>query len=213
MKIKRLCAFALVCVMLPAIAACGGVPAPEPEPGAFLSARRIYTHDDLVYDREHKPVIEQGEVLVRFTYMDTFDEEAWRAGTIIQIAWVIEAITHDIEITGLALRNTGGENPSYYFTHREDYGFGAAAGETWMLPEGEFTAAFHALMAAAKEAGAKDFWLSPNNYSGILNPVYDTGTSFRIASYLPEQLRPNAEAIHMSTELMRAYFPFLGTGL
>jgi len=208
---RKYLALALASLMLPACAACGGAPEPEPEP--FASARRILTHEDLVYDREHKPVVAPGEVLVRFTCMDTFDEEAWRAGTIIQIAWVIEAITSDIEITGLALRNTDGGNVSKYLTHREDYGFGVAVGETWMLPQEEFTAAFHALMAAAQAAEPKEFWLSPNNYSGILNPVYDTGTSFRIASYLPEQLRPNAEAIHMSTALMREYFPFLGTGL
>jgi len=38
----------------------------------------------------------------------------------------------------------------------------------------------------------------------------DAGISFSVLSYLPEQLRPRAQAVHMTTELMHEYFPFLG---
>jgi len=179
--------------------------------GPFAAARRIVTKADLRYDNENKPIIEQGEVLVNFHYMDTFDVEAWQASTIIQVAWGIEAITHAISSKGMgmALQKSDVNDGSRLFSHQESYDFGIAVNETWMLPEDEFTAAFNALVADAKEAGQKDFWLLPNNYSGILNPVYDINTSFRIDSYLPEQLRPRAQAIHMSTELMCEHFPFL----
>ena len=179
--------------------------------GPFAAARRIYTRNDLRYDSDGKPIIEEGEVLVRFHYMDTFDTDAWQVSTIIQVAWAIEAVNHAASLgdTGQALRKSEDDNGEHFFTHWENYDFGAAFSETWMLPEEGYTAAFNALLSAAKEAGEKDFWLIPNNYSGVLSPVYDTATSFRINSYLPEQLRPNAEPIYMSTGLMREHFPFL----
>ena len=213
---KRFFALTLAGLLLLACAACGGnaggndTPTETAAPGPFAAARRILTYDDLRYDRENKPIIEPGEVLVRFYYMDTFDTEAWQASTVIQVAWDIEAIDHTISLDrGLALQKSPVNDGSYYFSHAEEYDFGVAVGETWMLPEEEYTAAFNALLAEAKAAGAKDFWLVPQNYSGILNPTYVTDTSIRIDSYLPEQLRPNAEPIHMSTELMRKHFPFL----
>ena len=216
---KKLFALLMTVALLLGLGACSdglsdNPPAPTTvaAPDPFATARRIVIKADLRYDNENKPIIEPGEVLARFHYMDTFDAEAWRASTIIQVAWSIETINHAISLDGLgiALQKSEVNDGSYIFGHAEDYGFGAALSETWMLPEAEFTAAFNALMAEAKGAEAKDFWLIPNNYSGILNPVYDTDTSFRIDSYLPEQLRPNAEPIHMSTELMRKHFPFLG---
>jgi len=210
---RRLFALLLACVMLPALAACGGVSAPEPEPGPFLSARRILAVDDLEYDSEQKVIVHLGEVLVFFTYMDTFDEEAWQASTIIQVAWAAEAVNHAASVTGNRQGlfrwqvENGGEK---YFANRYAYEFGAAANEIWMLQEEEYAAAFEALMAEARASEQKSFWLTPNNHAGYRSPDYDTNTSFYISSYLPEQLRPNAEAIHMSTQLMREYFPFLG---
>jgi len=221
----RICTLILAGLLLLVCTACdGGVdsnnattesaitqPAATTVPGPFAAARRILTYDDLRYDNENKPIIEQGEVLVNFHYMDTLDAEAWQASTIIQVAWAVEAIDHTISLDrGMALHKSDVRDGSDIFSHAEDYGFGIALNETWMLPKEAFTAAFNALMAEAKNAGTKDFWLVPNNYSGILNPTYNPDTSFRINSYLPEQLRPNAEAIHMSTELMRKHFPFLG---
>jgi len=143
--------------------------------------------------------------------MDTFNTEAWRDSTIIQVTWAIEAVDHTISLgdIGVALQKSEEDNGKDLFSRTEDYDFGVAAIETWMLPEAEYTRAFGSLIAEAKESEEKDFWLVPNNYSGILNPVYDSEKSFRIDSYLPEQLRPNAETVHMSTTLMLKYFPFL----
>jgi len=209
-------ALALAGLMLLACAACGGVRAPEPEPEPFASARRILAVDDLEYDGEQKLIVHPGEVLVFFTYMDTFDEEAWRAGTVIQVAWAAEAVNHAASVTGSRqglykwqVENSG----EHYFASQNDYGFGIAANEIWMLQEDEYAAAYSAMMAAARSFDEKSVWLTPNNHIGYRSPDYDSNTSFYIDSYLPEQLRPNAEAIHMSTELMREYFPFLGTGL
>jgi len=215
---KRFFTIALAALLLLACAGCGGnpgdndTPTETAAPGPFAAARRILTYDDLRYGSGNKPIIEPGEVLVRFHYMDTFDTEAWQASTIIQVAWDIEAINHDIEITGMALQKSVTQDGSYYFVHAEEYDFGVAVDEIWMLPEEEYTAAFNALLAEAKAAEAKDFWLVPQNYSGILNPVYDKDASFRIHSYLPEQVRSNegVEPMHMSTALMQKHFPFLG---
>jgi len=222
----RFLALLLAGALLLACAACGGGPveddpptgttttAAEP-PGPFAAARRISTYDDLSYDSDGKPIIEEGEVLVRFHYTDNFDAEAWQALTVIDVAWGIEAINQSTLIAnaGSLLRKpveNYPDNGGHLFDDSADCGFGTAVIENWMLPEDEFKAAFHALMTEAAKAEPKDFWLLPNNYSGVLNPSYVTETSCRITSYLPEQVRPNAEAIYMSTALMREHFPFLG---
>ena len=214
---KRFFALILAGLLLLGLTACidsGGdkpttTPAPTTTaaPGPFAAARRIVATDDLRYDNDNNPIVEQGEVLVRFHYMDTFDVETWKASTVIQVAWDIEAITHAVY---LDMGTAPTRIDPYALSQAEEYDFGVAVSEIWILPEDAYTAAFHALEAEAKGAEAKEFWLVPKNYSGILCPKYDADTSIRVDSFLPEQLRPNAEPIHMSTALMRKHFPFLG---
>jgi len=181
--------------------------------GPFASARRILTHDDLAHGNKGAPIIEPGEVLVFFTYMEPFDIEAWRESTVIWVPWAAEAVNHaaSLEYMGEGLRNAGESDGAAIFSHQVDYGFGIAVNETWLLPEDEYAAAFEALMAAARGAGDKAFWLVPNQDRGNFSQSYSKDISFNIHSYLPEELWPRAEAIHMSTELMREHFPFLGS--
>jgi len=215
---RKCLALALASLMLLACAACGPVSddtssAAPTTPGPFASARRIMTVDDLDYRNEGFFVVAPGEVLVFITYMESIDAAAMRANTIIQVGWAAEAVGHDLslEYTGEMLRRESG----FKFTHREDYGFGVAVREVWMLSEDEYTAAFSAMLAAARGAQEKEYWLLPSyeDDRGHFSLLYDRSASFTVDLYLPEQLRPNAEAIHMSTALMREYFPFLGTGL
>ena len=65
-------------------------------------------------------------------------------------------------------------------------------------------------MTAARAAQEQAFWLMPEQDAGYHSLSYAKRASFFTASYLSEQLQPNAQAIHMSTELMREHFPFLG---
>jgi len=198
---KRYLALTLAVALLLACAACGGGREPEPAPGPFYAARRILLADDLAFDSEDKLVVEPGEALVSFTYMETFDEEAWRESTIPQVAWAMQA-DHATADTGKVVYRWQAENEGQFFTRRTAYVFGSAATEIWMLQEEEYAAALDALLAAARGADEKPFWLVPD-------PNGDPG-SYHINSYLPEQLRPRAEAVFMSTELMREHFPFLG---
>lgn len=221
---KKCFALALAGLTLLACAACGTA-APGPKPGPFQFARRILTHGDLSHDNEGAPVVEPGEVLVFFTYMESFDAGAAQAGATIYTAWAAEAVNHaaSLEYTGEALRKSEANDGASVFTNEVDYGFGIAVSEAWMLPEEEYKAAYNALMAAARSTAAPDgttapdgaggekpFWLVHNLGRGYHSQSYDKGISFYIQSYLPERLQPNAVAVRMSTELMRMYFPFLG---
>jgi len=221
---KKCLALALAGLLLLACAACGTA-SPGPNARPFQFARRILTHYDLSHDDEGAPIVEPGEVLVFFTYMEPFDAEAAQAGATIYTAWAAEAVNHaaSLEYTGEALRKSEENDGANVFTSEVDYGFGIAVNETWMLPEEEYRAAYNALMAAARGttasdgaiapdgAGEKPFWLVHNLGRGYHSQSYDKGISFYIQSYLPEKLRPNAVAVRMSTELMHTYFPFLGS--
>jgi len=212
---KKCLALALAGLFLLACAACGTA-APGSRPGPFHFARRVLTQYDLTHDDEGEPVVEPGEVLVFFTYMQSFDAEAALESTVSYTAWAAEAVDHEASLgyMGEALRKSAADDGSALFSGEEDYGFGIAVSETWVLPDREYRAAYNALMAAARGARERAYWLVYNQgRRGYHSQSYDKSASFYIQSYLPEQARPNAEAVHMSTELMRKYFPFLGTGL
>jgi len=166
---KKLFELLMTAALLLGLGACGGgedkstlpqdtTPASTTvDPRSFATARRIHSREDLTFDNEGKLIIEPGEVLVFFIYMDTFDPEVWQASNVIQIAWSAEAINHKASLgdTGQALRkNAASEGP--FFTTRLDYGFGLTTSETWMLPESEYTAKYNALMAAAQR-GARSY--------------------------------------------------------
>ena len=205
---KKCLALALAVLTLPACAAC------NTKQGPFQFARRVLTQYDLSFNNKGEPIVEPGEVLVFFVYMKTLDAEAAQAGAASNTMWAAEAVTHaaSLEYIGDALQKSEATSNRDFFTREVEYDFGIAATETWVLPEVEYKAAHKALMAAAREAAAADggFWLMNGQGKGQYSRSLDAGISFSVLSYLPEQLRPRAQAVHMTTELMHEYFPFLG---
>jgi len=206
---KRCLALALAGAMLLACTACG-----KGAPGPFQFARRILTYYDLDYDSHGDLIVEPGEILVFFTYMESFDAVAAREVENSYTAWSAEAVDHaaSLEYMGERLQKSAANDGRILFSGKVDFGIGLAVSETWMLPEREYRAAYTALLRAGWSAPAKDkaFWLVYNPGKGYYSESYDKAASFHIKSYLAESARPNAEAMHMSTELMRQYFPFLG---
>ncbi|MCL2301170.1 MAG: hypothetical protein FWC27_13595 [Firmicutes bacterium] len=206
---RRKCLALALAVLTPlACAACGA------KQGPFQFARRILTQYDLSYAAKGAPVVEPGEVLVFFTYMETFDAEAAKAGTASNTVWAAEAVDHaaSLEDVGEGLYKSEEDDRGAFFTRRTEYGFGVAVTETWVLPEAEYRAALKSLLTAALDAQEREkaFWLIPGQDRGYSSSSLNPSISFYMQSYLPERLQTGAKAARMSTELMREYFPFLG---
>jgi hypothetical protein len=153
--------------------------------------------------------------------MKTFDEEAWnnRELTLTNSPWAAQALNHEA-----SLKNTWytlhpspeqGVDNTRVFTREMSYDYGIMVHETWMLPEDEYTTAYTALMAAMRNApeNEKDCWTGPMTSPGHYSKHYSNELSFLVLSYVVPEVRSNegVEPVFMSTELMREYFPFLGS--
>jgi hypothetical protein len=147
--------------------------------------------------------------------MKSFDAQAAQDSTAGYIAWAAGAGTHEASLgyMGELRSDPNGSDGANIFSETKNYSLGVAVTETWMLPEAEYNAAFRALITAAWSADEeeKNAWIVPDGGRGRRGQEIDSSMSFSMQTYLPGNRQAGARAVKMSTELMRAHFPFLGS--